>query len=163
LTRERGTRRRGGSPGVFRRLRGPIPGILLILAFGLGVSPATLLHSCPLHTYAHRMEARHAAASGHGSPTASPTTAMHTSAADDAQGSRTDGSGVAEGGDGSMSSMPCDCLGLCLTCCFQPVRGIDRTPTYPGTVIANALPALRDLPAADPAAFLIPLAQPPPA
>lgn len=161
------SRTEGRLPRLLRRTTGTL--LASVLLAGLG--PGAMFRPCPKHAPAPlgvpdglaasavSQEAR--AGSGHPAPVAAmdhgapASSGSHASSAAHA-GHSSDPSDPHSGG-------PCDCLSHCVTCCAPaPVHVAWRAEAPP--TLRHIPPTPPDLrPAADPAHYLAPEAQPPPA
>lgn len=133
-----------------------VDALAVIAAFLIGIGPGSPVQPCPKHWAAHGDEPAPRTAASHEADGA----ATHPDERPDHAHAESAG---ATGHPASHSGGPCDCLGTCLTCCGPALvasalrsaaaAAVDHTP--PGTP-----PLPRPMP--DVAAYLRPLAQPPP-
>lgn len=141
--------------------RGPVrcrlDALAVIAAFLLGIGPGAPLQPCPKHQAVHGDESSPHTATLHG-------THAETARADSHAGhAHADGAGATTNSH-PHSGGPCDCLATCLTCCGPAIAGSALQATHP-TFTSQAPRGVRPLvrPAPDPAAYLRPFGQPPPA
>lgn len=131
--------------------------LAVIGAFLVGIGPGAPLQPCPKHWGAHGDEPAPRIATSH-------ETHAETVHADGNTGhSHADGAG-ARTNSHPHSGGPCDCLGTCLTCCGPALVASAMKaaqPTSESHPPRGKRPHFR--PAPDPAAYLKPFGQPPPA
>ena len=141
--------------------RGPararLDALAVIGAFLTGIGPGALVQPCPRH---------HAA---HGGEPETGTAALHETHPEAGRADRHAGQSRADGADAGTnphphSGGPCDCLGTCLACCGPTLAGSALAVAHP-TATSQAPRGTRPLvrPSSDPAAYLRPFGQPPPA
>ena len=137
----------------------------VIAAFLIGIGPGAAVQPCPKHRATHGDEPGTTRAALHG---ARGTAADHGHA-DRGDTDRHQGSSHADGAGAATPSHPhsdgpCDCLGICLTC-SGPAQVASAAPAAQPTLESQTPQGKRrdSGPAPDPAAYLKPYAQPPPA
>ena len=126
-------------------------------AFLVGIGPGAPVQPCPQHQAVHGDESNLRTATLHGTHAETARTDSHAGHA------HADGAGATTDSH-PHSGGPCDCLGTCLTCCGPVLAGSTLTAAHP-TSTSQAPRGTRplDRPAPDPAAYLRPFGQPPPA
>ncbi len=137
------------------RLR--LDALSVIGAFLIGIGPGTAVQPCPKHRAAHGDELEPRTA------TLLETHAEAAPAHSRAGHAHADGAGASKNSH-PHSGGPCDCLGTCLTCCGPAlVASSPRAAQITSADYASrgTRPYLRLAP--DPAAYLRPFGQPPPA
>ena len=143
-------------------MRARMHALAVLGAFLIGIGPGAPVQPCPRHWAAHDDEPA--------PQTPAPqTSAPHDTHAPLEQGEEQGGRTHADGGGETThshphSSGPCDCLGTCLTCCGPAlVAAALRADPPASTAHVTLGHRLHAVPAPDPAAYLRPFGQPPPA
>ena len=131
--------------------------LAVVGAFLIGIGPGTPVQPCPKHQAAH------------GDEPESPAATVHETHAESGRAHSHAGHPPADDTGATTpphphSGGPCDCLGTCLTCCGPALVDAPQRaaqPTSTSHARRGTRPRLR--PAPDPAAYLRPFGQPPPA
>lgn len=114
----------------------------------VALGPTASIRPCPVHMGGHGRGGMdsHAGHAGH-----------HGGAA------RTGGRDGGDRSHDSGPSVPCDCLGMCLTCCVALPNATARANLAGGRLVPIPVPIVHSLVRGNPAPYLTPLAKPPPA